>query len=135
MVEQNYTGGRQRILRENLPIPPERLRYLARRIHALGERLIAGKIHGEPVVKPTRTGGEFTAFKLRVANGNTVEWWSVTTFDEAARREVATLHDGDAISAVGALSVETYEAKDGSTRIAFRLTADRILPLKARRAK
>jgi len=111
------------------------LRYLARRIHALGERLIAGKIHGEPVVKPTRTGGEFTAFKLRVANGNTVEWWSVTTFDEAARREVATLHDGDAISAVGALSVETYEAKDGSTRIAFRLTADRILPLKARRAK
>jgi single-stranded DNA-binding protein len=91
--------------------------------------MIAGKLHGEPVTRQTRTGGQFSAFKLRVANGNTVEWWSVTTFSETAREELDGLGEGDAISAVGALGVETYE-KNGETRIALRLTADRILALK-----
>ena len=91
--------------------------------------MILGRLHGEPVTRQTRTGGQFTAFKLRVANGNTVEWWSVTTFSETAREELDGLGEGDAISAVGALGVETYE-KNGETRIALRLTADRILALK-----
>ncbi len=90
---------------------------------------ILGKLHGEIATRPTRTGGQFTAFKLRVMNGNTVEWWSVTTFSETAREELAGLGEGDAVSAVGALSVETYE-KNGETRIALRLTADRVLALK-----
>jgi single-stranded DNA-binding protein len=91
--------------------------------------MITGKLHGEPVTRQTRNGGQFVAFKLRVANGNTVEWWSVTTFSETAREELDGLGEGDAISAVGALGVETYE-KNGETRIALRLTADRILTLK-----
>jgi len=91
--------------------------------------LITGKLYGEPATRPTRTGGQFTTFKLRVASGNATEWWSVSTFSETAREELAGLGDGDAVSAVGALSVETYE-KNGETRIAFRLTADRVLALK-----
>jgi single-stranded DNA-binding protein len=91
--------------------------------------MIAGKLHGEPVTRQTRTGGQFIAFKLRVANGNTVEWWSITAFSQTAREELDGLGEGDAISAVGALGVETYE-KNGETRIALRLTADRILALK-----
>jgi single-stranded DNA-binding protein len=91
--------------------------------------LVSGRLHGEPITRPTRTGGQFTAFKLRVTNGNTVEWWSVTTFSETAREELAGLGEGDVVSCVGALGVETYE-KNGETRIALRLTADRILALK-----
>jgi single-stranded DNA-binding protein len=91
--------------------------------------LVSGRLHGEPITRPTRTGGQFTAFKLRVTNGNTVEWWSVTTFSETAREELAGLGEGDAVSCVGALGVETYE-KNGETRIALRLTAYRVLALK-----
>ncbi len=93
---------------------------------------ILGKLNGEPVTRPTRTGGQFTAFRLRVVNGNTVEWWSVTTFSDTARAELEGLSEGDALSAVGALEIETYQ-KDGETRIARRLTADRIIALKPTR--
>ncbi len=93
--------------------------------------LVTGRLHGELVTRQTRTGGQFTAFKLRIVNGNAVEWWSVTTFSETAREELAGLADGDAVSCVGALAVETYQ-KNGETRIALRLTADRVMTLKPR---
>jgi single-stranded DNA-binding protein len=91
--------------------------------------LILGRLFGEPVTRPTRAGGQFTAFKLRVTNGNAVEWWSVTTFSDAAREELADLREGDALAAVGTLEVGMYQ-KNGETRIAHRLTADRITALK-----
>jgi single-stranded DNA-binding protein len=96
--------------------------------------LVSGRIHGEPVKRPTRTGGEFVSFKLRVVNGASVEWWSIAAFDQAARDELDDLSDGDAVSAVGALEVEIYE-KSGETRISRRLTADRVLALKPRRQR
>lgn len=34
------------------------------------------------------------------------------------------------LSAVGPFSVETYTARDGATKLSFKLTADRVLPLK-----
>jgi single-stranded DNA-binding protein len=94
--------------------------------------LISGKLHGEPITRPTRTGGQFTSFKLRVVNGAAVEWWNLLAFADAARDELAGLGDGDAVSAVGALEIETYE-KNGETRIARRLIADRVIALKPRR--
>ncbi len=94
--------------------------------------LISGKLHGEPITRPTRTGGQFTSFKLCVVNGAAVEWWNVLAFADAARDELAGLGDGDAVSAVGALEIETYE-KGAETRIARRLIADRVIALKPRR--
>jgi single-stranded DNA-binding protein len=93
--------------------------------------LISGQLFGEVLTRPTRTGGQFTAFKIKVATGNEVQWWNVTTFSDTCREELEGLDEGDALAAVGALEVATYE-KDEQTRISLRLTAERVLALKQR---
>jgi len=92
--------------------------------------LISGRLQGEPTTRPTRNGGEVTFFKLKVASGNRLEFWSVATFSNTAREELAGLGEGDALSAVGELQVETYEWR-GETRLNLKLTAERILALKS----
>lgn len=96
--------------------------------------LISGRLQGAPVTRPTKNGGEWTAFKMRVTSGNRVEFWSVCTFSDTAREELAGLSEGDALSAVGELSAEVYEWR-GERRINLKLTADRILALKRKPAK
>ncbi|MDR3420104.1 MAG: hypothetical protein P4L80_02490 [Xanthobacteraceae bacterium] len=91
--------------------------------------LVSGKLHGEPVTRPTRNGGQVTFFKLRVVNGATLEWWECATFSDTAREELDGLSEGDALSAVGALHVELVEYR-GEQRIKRSLTADRALALK-----
>jgi hypothetical protein len=88
-----------------------------------------GKLHGEPVTRPTRNGGRVTFFKLRVINGAEIEWWDVATFSDTAREELEGLNEGDAVSAVGVLHVELFEYR-GEQRIKRSLTADRVLALK-----
>jgi hypothetical protein len=92
--------------------------------------LISGRLQGEPVTRPTKTGGRVTFFKLRVALGSEVQFWNIATFSDALREEVEGLAEGSALSASGELHVEPYEWK-GEIRLNFRLTADRILALKA----
>ena len=96
--------------------------------------LISGRLSGEPTTRPTRNGGTASFCKLKVASGNRTEFWSVAIFSDAAREELSGLSDGDALSAVGELHVETYEWK-GETRIALKLTADRVLALKRKPVK
>ncbi len=91
--------------------------------------LITGRIADEPTTRPTRNGGKVTFFKLKVARGNRFEFWSVATFSDTARQELAGLNEGAALSAAGELQVETYEWK-GETRVNLKLTADRILAIK-----
>jgi hypothetical protein len=91
--------------------------------------LIAGKLHGDVVTKPTRNGGQVTFFKVRVVNGSSLEWWSCATFSETAREELDGLGEGAAVSAVGLLRAETFQ-HGGETRIALKLTADRVMALK-----
>jgi hypothetical protein len=87
--------------------------------------LTIGKLYGEPITRPTKTGGQVTSFKLKVANGASTEFWSVATFSDAVREEVVRLVEGAPLSAVGALSVETYVGKDGKTRPSLKLLAER----------
>jgi hypothetical protein len=91
--------------------------------------LISGRLHGEPTTRPTRNGGVVTFFKLKVANGNAIEWWDVAAFSEKAREKLEGLGEGDAVSAVGAFHTELFEFK-GEQRIKRSLTADRVLALK-----
>jgi single-stranded DNA-binding protein len=91
--------------------------------------MIAGRLHGEPVTRPTRNGGQVTFFKLRVINGAEIEWWDAATFSDTARAELEGVNEGDAVSAVGVLRVEMFEHR-GEQRIKRSLTADRVLALK-----
>jgi len=93
--------------------------------------LITGALSGEPTTRPTRNGGQVSFFKLKVASGNKIDFWSVATFSDTAREELAGLTEGDALSAVGELHVETYEW-NGATRVNLKLTADRLLALKTK---
>ena len=93
--------------------------------------LISGRLQGEPVTRPTKTGGQVTFFTLRVVNGSASEYWSVATFDEAVRDELARLEEGAALSCSGAFHAELYEFK-GATRLRLKLTADKVLVLKPR---
>ena len=68
-------------------------------------------------------------FKLKVANGNAVEWWDVAAFSEKAREKLEGLGEGDAVSAVGVFHTEPIEY-NGQQRIKRSMTADRVLALK-----
>ena len=91
--------------------------------------LISGRLQGEPVTRPTKTGGRVTFFKLRVALGSEVQFWNIATFSDALREEVEGLAEGSALSAAGELHVEPYQW-NGETRLNFKLTAARVLALK-----
>ena len=93
--------------------------------------LITGKLVGQPVTRPTKTGGSVTFFKLRVASGATLEWWSVATFAETARGELADLPDGTPVSAVGELQIEEWE-RDGKRGFNRKLTASSVVALKGK---
>ena len=58
--------------------------------------LISGKLHGEPVTRPTRNGGQVTFFKLRVVNGAELELWDCATFGGTARAEIEGFGEGAA---------------------------------------
>jgi hypothetical protein len=92
--------------------------------------LVSGRLQGEPVTRPTKTGGKVTFLKLRVANGSAVQFWDIATFSDAVRDEIAGLAEGAALSAAGDLHVEPYQW-NGETRLSFKLTTDRVLALKS----
>jgi hypothetical protein len=96
--------------------------------------LISGRLHGEPTTRPTRNGGVVNFFKLKVANGNSIEWWEVAAFGEKASEELDGLGDGDAVSAAGVVHAELFEFR-GEKRIKRSLTAHRILALRPTAAR
>ncbi len=91
--------------------------------------LISGRLSGEAVTRTTKTGGQVTFFKLKIASDSALEFWSVATFSDAVREELDGLSEGAALAATGELRIETYEW-NGETRINRKLVADRILALK-----
>jgi hypothetical protein len=91
--------------------------------------LAHGRIFGEIQTRPTKNGGQVTYFKIKVTNGNAIEFWSISTFSDPVREELFGLSDGDAVSVVGALSMELFDWR-GEKRIGLKLLADRALGLK-----
>jgi hypothetical protein len=91
--------------------------------------MIAGKLTGEPRTVDTRNGGKVTFFRLRVANGASIEFWNVATFDDDARTLVAELSEGAPLTATGTFTVEPWE-KGEKRGFNLKLTADTVLTLK-----
>jgi hypothetical protein len=96
--------------------------------------LPTGRIFGEILTKPTKNGGKVTFFKMKVTSGNATEFWSISTFSDTVREELAGLSDGDSISVVGALTTELFDWR-GEKRVSHKLLADRALALKPKPAK
>jgi hypothetical protein len=96
--------------------------------------MITGTLQAVPIVRPTRNGGKFAGFKLRVINGSMTEYWGCMAFGDTARREIAGLKEGDAACAVGAFRVESY-MHAGEKRWSLKMTVSRVLTLKAENPK
>lgn len=92
--------------------------------------LISGKLHAVPVTRSTREGTEYVTAKVRVDNRSQTEWWDVIAFGDEARAHLAGLEEGDPIAMSGEPSFDTYKHSCGETRIARRLTADRVMALR-----
>ncbi len=91
--------------------------------------LVSGVLFRDPEARVSRAGKSYATATIRAKDGDATTWWRVTAFSERACAELMRLSDGDALSAQGALRVETYE-KDGSTRVSFGLIANCIVALR-----
>jgi single-stranded DNA-binding protein len=96
--------------------------------------MISGKLVGEPKTRDTRTGGKVTFFRLRVANGNTVEFWDVATFDDEARGELDSLPEHAPLTVTGEFHAEPWE-RDGKRGFNLKVTADVVLSLRTRKQR
>lgn len=92
--------------------------------------LITGTLYRAPEQKVSKAGKPFVVATIRAKDGDSSQWWKLIVFSESAQTELLRLSDGDAVSAQGALKVETYQ-KDGETRINLTCIADAVLPLRA----
>lgn len=92
------------------------------------EALIQGQIVGEPQKRQTRDGKAFYTVLLRVSAGDgDALFVSLTTFSETAGDRLAALSIGASLSAVGAFEQYQYQAKDGTDRNGWRLTATEVM--------
>jgi len=91
--------------------------------------LISGALFRAPEQRTSKAGKPFASATVRMKEGDGFQFWRVVVFSESAQAELMRLTEGDAISAQGALRVETYE-RDGQTKIGFSIIADSVLALR-----
>jgi hypothetical protein len=92
--------------------------------------LISGTLYRSPEQKTAKSGKPYVAATIRCKNGEASQWWKVLCFSESGCAELMRLGDGDAVSAQGALKVETYD-RDGAVKLSLTCMADAVLPLRA----
>ncbi len=100
-------------------------------IHAL----ITGDLVADPVARTAANGSTFTTCNLRVPAGADALFIGVTAFNEADQDRLRKLGKGSSLAAVGTLEQTTWTAKDGSTRIGWRLTAAELMTVYTARAR
>lgn len=94
--------------------------------------MIVGKITGAARTHDRRSSGKVTFFKLRVANGSSLEFWSVAVFEDEARAMLDGLPEGFPLCATGEFSVEPWE-RDNKRGFNLKLIANSITRLSAKK--
>ena len=69
--------------------------------------LISGTLSLAPEVKTSKAGKSYTSATIKIAAGDSAEFWSIMAFNEAVQAELARLKEGDKITAQGAFKVES----------------------------
>lgn len=92
------------------------------------DALIAGKLHGQPAQRTSKTGKPFAVAKVRVAAGDGESTFiSVIAFDAAPCTALLALADGDSVALSGSLSQKMWTDKEGNTRPSLDLVAYQVL--------
>ena len=90
--------------------------------------LVAGKVFGEPEQRMGRGDSPFVVAKLRAQTGDGETLLvNVIAFDAAPRAALLVLRDGDAVAVAGSLTPKVWTDKQGNTRPALDLVAQRVL--------
>ena len=92
------------------------------------DALVAGKLHGQPTQRTSKTGKPFAVAKVRVAAGDGESTFiSVIAFDDAPCAALLALGDGDSVALSGSLSQKMWTDKEGNTRPSLDLVAHQVL--------
>lgn len=94
-------------------------------IHAL----VNGALFRAPEKKNSKSGRPFVSATIKARDGEATSWVKLLVFSDSAGAELMRLSDGDAVSAQGALKVETYD-RDGLTKVSLTIVADQVLALR-----
>jgi single-stranded DNA-binding protein len=92
--------------------------------------LVTGALFRAPEQRTSKAGKAFWTATIKAKGDDALAWWKIIVFSESAGADLLRLSDGDAVSAQGALRVETYD-KDGMTKVSLTCIADAVLPLRA----
>ena len=92
------------------------------------DALVAGRLHGQPTQRTSKTGKPFAVAKVRVAAGaGESTFISVIAFDDAPCTALLALGDGDSVAMSGTLTPKVWTDKDGNARPALDLVAHQVL--------
>ena len=92
------------------------------------DALVAGRLHGQPTQRTSKTGKPFAVAKVRVAAGaGESTFISVIAFDAAPCTALLALGDGDSVAMSGSLTPKVWTDKEGNTRPGLDLVAHQVL--------
>jgi single-stranded DNA-binding protein len=92
------------------------------------EALIAGKVHGAPEQRTSKSGKPFTVAKVRAAAGDgDMQFINVVVFSESAQAALLALDDGDAVALAGQLTAKAWIDKEGAAKPNLNLVAQQVL--------
>jgi len=94
------------------------------------EGLIAGKLAGLPEARKGKGDSPFVVARVRAhsAEGEAV-WVNVIAFDAGVCAALLELQEGDAVALSGSVSPRVWSDKQGNTRPALDLVAQRLVAL------
>ncbi|CAM3508048.1 single-stranded DNA-binding protein [Polaromonas hydrogenivorans] len=91
------------------------------------EALVAGKLHGQPAQKISKTGKPFVVAKVRAHAGDADVFVNVIAFSQAACEALLALGEGDAVALAGSLVPKAWTDREGIARPALDLVASQVL--------
>ncbi len=94
--------------------------------------LIAGRVAGAPQKRTSKTGREFTTFRLKVpTDGGEAVFANCIVFAEAIQIAVLALAEGDAASVAGSLKPTAWIDKEGAPRAGLDVVVQNLLSVYA----
>jgi hypothetical protein len=89
--------------------------------------ILAGSIHKEVELRPSRNGKPFATFTIRENVNGKTRWWQAIAFSESAIEELRQLDAGSPVAVAGMVDAEIYAPAGSEGRINWRVTVDAVL--------
>lgn len=91
---------------------------------------IIGRLGQSPRMTTSRTGKSVCSFSVAVDTGygeqKRTDWFNVATFGKTAENANAYLTKGSLVCVVGAVHLNTYQGKDGTTKASLELVGNDV---------